>query len=149
MALGVTALEAWRFHRPDSLLFVTPPAISLADAITRDDVHRAYEFIRAGQDPNALVTVHDPTLTGGRSVRVSPLVWAAATGADRSLQMLLGFGARLDGRTARQARCLAEQLEHHGVAREFQRREGNPVAEPCPPSREHRGAPLEAIAEPE
>jgi hypothetical protein len=146
-ALGVTALEAWRFHRPDSPLFVTRPALSLADAIARDDVERAYGFIRAGQDPDALIAVEHPTLTGGRSVQVSPLLWAVASGADRSLQMLRGVGgARADATTVRRARCLAEQLGHSSLHRQLGYKEGSQSAEPCPRPGWSDASPLDAFA---
>src|SRR2546426_6608664 len=77
-AIGLGALEAWRLRHPESPLFSTPFAYSLADAIERDDVQRAHAFIRAGQNPNDLIAVRHPALTGGRTILVSPLVWAAA-----------------------------------------------------------------------
>ena len=109
-ALGLSALDVWRFHRPTSPLFVTPVADSLADAIASDDVQRAYEFIRAGQDPNNLIAARHPGLTGGRWVQVSPLLWAVATQSRQTMLMLLGFGARIDAPAERRAVCLAEQL---------------------------------------
>ena len=148
-ALGLTAGEPWRFQQPDAALSIASSATSLADAIARDDVQQVYEFIRAGQDPNGLVTVRHPTLSGGRSARVSPLLWAVATGANRSLSMLLGFGAHVETVTLRQAHCLAKQLGHTGVARQLELRQGAPFREPCPTSPADGEAPLHALAEPE
>ena len=46
-AFSLGALEAWRVRKPESPLFATPFVYSLADAIERDDVRRAYEFTPA------------------------------------------------------------------------------------------------------
>jgi hypothetical protein len=146
-ALGTAALDLWSLYGPERQTFSSPAAGSLADAIARDDVNRAYSFIRAGEDPNAAVTVEHPSLTGGRTVRVAPLIWAVATDADRSLQMLLGFGARLDVRTIRQAHCLAEQLGHTTLARSLERHRGHQNHdEPCPRPGADGVTPLEAVA---
>ena len=132
-ALGLGALDVWRSYRPNSPLFVTPIVGSLADAIARDDVLRAYEFIRAGQDPNDAITVRHPVLTGGRWVRVAPLLWAFATESKETLPMLLGFGAHLDATMERRVMiCLAEQLGHHEVAQVLEVYGGADTPEPCP-----------------
>ena len=75
---------------------MTPFAYSLAEAIERDDVRRAYEFIRAGQDPNDLIAVRHPVLTAGQGVLVSPLLWSVASNRADSMRMLLGQGARME-----------------------------------------------------
>lgn len=77
-ALGVCAVEGWRMLQPKSALFADPFVFSLADAIERNDVDQAYAFIRAGQDPNEPIAVRHPVLSGGRSVLVTPIVWAVA-----------------------------------------------------------------------
>ena len=148
-ALGVSALEAWRVYQPRSPLFVTPLVRSLADAIAIDDALGAYEFIRAGQDPNDRIEVRHTVLTGGRSIRVSPLLWAAALGNDQTLSMLLGFGARIDAPTRRRAMCLAEQLGHDDVARVLTPHGRPSSPEPCPKPQADGAALLGALAEPE
>lgn len=148
-ALGVTALEAWRFHRPDSPLFVTPRVDSLADAIANDDVRRAYEFIRAGQDPNDLIAVRHPVLTDGRLVQVSPLLWAVATKSRQAVLMLLGFGARIDATSERQAVCLAEQLGRDDIAEVLELHGGHLSPEPCPRQEASEAGLLGALTEPE
>ena len=115
-ALGVSGIEVSRWQRPNSPLFTAPIAYSLADAIAADDVQGAYEFIRAGQDPNQLIAVHHPALTAGRSVLVSPLLWAVATQTRNEVLMLLGYGARLDRATDRAAACLADALGDADIA---------------------------------
>ncbi|NOT26966.1 MAG: hypothetical protein HOP16_12775 [Acidobacteria bacterium] len=146
-ALGIASLELWRLSSPDSRAFSSPAAASLAEAIARDDVNRAYDFIRGGEDPNAPLLVEHPALTGGRKVRVAPLIWAVATDADRSLQMLLGFGARVDAKTIRQARCLAEQLGHTRLVRSLEKHGENLANdEPCPRPGESGVTPFEALA---
>ena len=129
-AVGLSALEAWRLRHPESPLFATPFVYSLADAIERDDVQRAYDFIRAGQNPSDLIPVHHPVLTGGRTVLVSPLVWAAAMNSKQAALMLLGFGARMDRATDSQAACLAEALGNAEVA-DVLRNYGTKPSPPC------------------
>lgn len=111
-ALMVLSVEAWRLRAPESPLFVTPFAYSLADAVARDDVQRAFTFIRAGQDPNVPIMVRDLAITGDRTVQLSPLLWAVATDARQSFHMLLGYGARWDLATERAAVCIARAWEH-------------------------------------
>lgn len=132
LALGIVATEAWRWFEPNSSLFAAPAAASFADAIASDDVRAAYQFIRAGQDPNAVIAVRHTMLTGGRRVDVLPLLWAVAMQSESTVAMLLGFGARLDAVTKREAVCLAERLERADIVRLL--RLGDPGAslEPCP-----------------
>jgi len=139
-ALGVCTIETWRWVRPSSPLFAPPAAASMADAIASHDVRGAYEFIRAGQDPNDLIAVRDQVLTGGRRVEMLPLLWAIATQSDEAVAMLVGFGARLDAVTKRQAVCLAEQLGRADIVRLLQL--AHPDAhEPCAPRRPGELAP--------
>jgi hypothetical protein len=72
-------------------------------------VERAYDFIRAGQDPNAPVVVTDPNYTDGRPITVSPLMLAVAARDTNIALMLLNFGARLDRPQNARALCLARQ----------------------------------------
>lgn len=140
-ALGLIVIEGWRFRRPESQLFVTPVAYSLADAIERDDVQRAYAFVLAGQNPNDLIAVRHPVLTGGRMVLVSPLLWAAAVNSRQAVLMLLGFGARMDRAADRRAACLAEALGHEETARLLRLYGDTPSPKPCPEARK-TGDPL-------
>jgi hypothetical protein len=97
-AVGVAAivlvLETYRAIQPDSILFVEPPAPSLAEAIEHREVEVAYSFIRNGADPNATLAVDDAALTGGRRVDVSPLMLAVASRNRNAVQMLLSAGVR-------------------------------------------------------
>jgi hypothetical protein len=141
-ALGMGAIEAWRFREPGSPLFVTPFAYSLADAIAEDDLPRAYAFIRAGQNPNDPIAASHPVLTEGRQVLVSPLLWAVAAQKSNAVLMLLGYGARLDGVTGDRAVCLAERLGDTKIAGALRRFGGHrTAAAPCQPQTA-RGAPL-------
>ena len=130
-ALTIGALEGWRSYQPDSPLFAAPRVSSLADAIARDDVQQAYEFIKGGQDPNGLIEVADPVLTGGRRVSVSPMLWAVAMRSDRSVLTLFGVGARIDADAARRAVCLAERLGQSDIARLLERHSGHVSSRPC------------------
>jgi hypothetical protein len=115
-ALGVLAIDVWRFQSPNAALLTAPFAYSLADAIAADNVQEAYTFIRAGQDPNELIAVRHPVLTDGRPVLVSPLLWAVATQKRNVLLMLLGHGARMDRAMDRSAGCLADALGDANIA---------------------------------
>jgi hypothetical protein len=117
VALGLTAIEAWRVIRPRSSLFTAPFAYSLAEAIETGNLQHAYQFIRAGQDPNALIAVRHPTLTEGHWVLTSPLLWSVALGNVDIVKMLLGYGTRFDRAADRQAVCLAETLGHRDIVR--------------------------------
>lgn len=133
-ACALVALEGWRFFRPQSGLFVTPFAYSLAEAIERDDVQRGYAFIRAGQNPTEPIVVQHPVVTNGRAMRVSPLVWAVSVNSRQSVMMLLGFGARMDVVPDNNAACLAEALGNSEMA-ELLRRYGDAApARVCPAS---------------
>jgi hypothetical protein len=130
-ALGLCAMEGWRF-RPATSRSSLVSSATLADAIERDDVQRAYAFLRAGQNPNELIAAVHPVLTGGRFVLVSPLVWAVAMNSRQNVLMLLGFGARLDRATDSRAACLADELGHEEIAR-LLRVYGDPrPPTPCP-----------------
>lgn len=105
--LAVVVVEGGRWRGSRSPLFADVPAESFASALERDDVRGAYAFIRAGQDPNGLIAVRHPTLTGGRWSFVPPVLWAVANDARQSLPMLLTYGVRLDAATGEAAACLA------------------------------------------
>jgi len=96
VALGLAGVEVWRAIRPRSSLFARPFAYSLAEAIETGNVQHAYQYIRAGQDPNQPIAVRHPVLTKNQWVLVSPLEWAAATDQRDVVRMLLGYGARPD-----------------------------------------------------
>lgn len=116
-ALGVSAIDVWRAREPDAPLFATPFVYSLADAIAGSDIPRAYAFIREGQDPNTLITVRHPVLTGGRVVPVPPLLWAVALQNKDAVRMLIGFGARMDDAMTQRTVCLAARLGDQEMVR--------------------------------
>ena len=110
VAAVVIVLESYRALQPDSILFVEPPATSLADALEHREVEVAYAFIRSGADPNATLPVQDAALTGGRRIDVSPLMLAVASRNRNAVQMLLSAGVRADLPVNRFAACLAHDL---------------------------------------
>jgi hypothetical protein len=142
--LLMLSVEGWRLLRPQSELFEAPFVYSLADAIQQNQVDQAFSFIRAGQDPNQPIAVSDPALTAGRRMLISPLMWAVATQRREALQMLLGFGARLDPVTASDALCLAEALGDEEIAA-ILIRHGARLDERCA-DRRLGNAPLVALA---
>jgi len=130
VALALIGLEAWRVIRPRSPLFAPPFAYSLADAIATGNVQHAYQYVRAGQDPNQRIPVRHPELTRSQWVRVTPLEWAAAVGHADAARMLLGYGARVD----ESAICLAEARGHREVARVLRTYAGEVGSTECGPS---------------
>jgi hypothetical protein len=106
-------------------------ADSFADALAAGDVRQAFEFIRAGQDPNELILVSHADLTGGQRVLTSPLLWAAANGKLQVVQMLLGYGARMERAGDRRAPCVAEALGAGEIARLLRGQQRERAADPC------------------
>jgi hypothetical protein len=116
-AIGLSAIEAYRLVWPQSPLFGEPPPASLADAVTeRSGVEHAYAYIRGGQDPNEPIVVDDDDYTGGKSIKVSPLMLAVAARDSSVVMMLLNFGTRLDLHQNRFAGCLAQDLGDEATA---------------------------------
>ena len=148
-AMTISALEGWRSYQPESPLFVAPRVNSLADAIARDDVQQVYELIRGGQDPNGLIEVAHPVLTGGGRVLVAPMLWAVAMRSDRSVLLLFGVGSQIDEEATRRAVCLAERLGQDDIARLLERHTGFEPTEPCTSQQGSEGALLDAIEESE
>lgn len=131
-AVVTSATEAGRMYRPTSALFRAPAPHSLADAIERGDLQRAYEFIRGGQDPNGLIVVRHSILSGGRLVEVSPLLWAVALQETKAVSMLVAFGARAERAMDRRAACLAHRLGNGEIVRLLQRDAPDAASAPCP-----------------
>jgi hypothetical protein len=144
---GLCAVEGARLIRPDWPLFSTPFVYSLADAIENDDIEGALRFIQAGQDPNGLIAVRHVVLTNGRSVLVSPLVWAVATQHQRSVLMLLGYGARMDHEANSKAVCLAEAVGNTDIARLLRRYPPQPAVEAACDEPKPGAAPLLALGQ--
>lgn len=117
VALSLCGIEVWRTVQPRSPLFALPFAYSLGDAIAAGELQQAYEYIRAGQDPNDLIAVRHPGLTAGRWVLVSPLVWAVALRDPQAVQLLFAFGVRMDHPANRRAACLAEAAGNEEIVR--------------------------------
>lgn len=130
--LALSAIEVYRWIRPESTLFVAPSPATLASAIQVGDVEGAFGFIRAGANPNRPLEFSDPQVTGGRVVQVSPLLLAAAVSErDSMVLMLLGFGARMDLPPDSLAACLADEVGNAPVAA-LLRDHGARPASACP-----------------
>jgi hypothetical protein len=108
--LWIAALEGYRAVEPGSRLFATPAPASLADAIQRQDIEGTFAFIHSGQDPNRPITFNDAALTGGQTIRVSPLLLAVAARNANAVRILLGFGARAELPPDVMAACLADSV---------------------------------------
>ncbi len=139
--MALLAVEAYRLVSPASILFVEPPADSLADALQRREVEVAYAFIRDGQDPNQVLRVQDAVLTGGRTVEVSPLTLAVASRNRNAVMMLLSAGARADLPANRFAACLAREIGETDLERMIVR-DGGGETDHCPQPTAASGPPL-------
>lgn len=141
-AIGLTAIEAYRVVRPTAPLFGVEPA-SLAGAITGGyGVEYSYRFIRSGQDPNETIVVDDRDYTGGRVVKVSPLMLAIAAHDENTTLMLLNFGARFDLQQNRSARCLARDVGNQAVLDIIDRYGGAELPPTCPDRTSVAASPL-------
>lgn len=118
-----------------------PRRSTLAEAIERHDVPRAFALVRAGQDPNVPIVVNDPALTGGRDQPVSPLWWAVGMRDASVALMLIDAGARITRAEGWSADCLADRLGETAIAA-LLRQYGHPPAESCasPPAASSAGA---------
>ena len=104
-AAVLIALETARGLHPRSDLFAQPAATSLAEALDGGDLVQAHALL--ARESGVLLWVSHPALTGGTSILVSPLLWAAGTGNDDAVRMLLGMGHDMSSGTDRYAACLA------------------------------------------
>ncbi len=114
-AIGLIGVEAYRRRNPASPLFITPASASLAATIQRQDALATYELLRGGRDPRQPIAVSHPTLTGGRTVLVPPLVWAAAVSNQQVAALLLTFGPPIDAATRRRAACVAARFDNDEI----------------------------------
>lgn len=106
---------------------------TFARAIRDHDQTHVYAFVRGGVDVNAPVSFADERLTGGRTVRVAPLVLAAAVGNEGNVLTLLSLGARLAVPDNAWATCVADWSGDDTTARTLEAY-GGPVAPvTCPP----------------
>jgi len=129
---AVSGVEVLRVVAPARAQIGYRTYSSLGEAIAMDDVRGAHDFIQHGQNPNALIAVIDPALTGGRQVQVPPIVWAAAAGRRAIVLMLLGAGATFERDIDRAAPCLADRLGFPGIASDLRRLASPPLVSPCP-----------------
>ena len=144
--LLLAAIEGYGLLRPDSPLFVTPPSASLAEAIRQDDVESAFAMVMNGHDPNRPIEVNDNRLTGGRTVRVSPLLYAVAARDEKTVRMLLGFGARPELPPDVMAACLADAIGDAETAEVLRRTVPAIAAHECSQRTRDESYPLLAFA---
>jgi hypothetical protein len=143
-AAVVVTLETLRALQPQSPLFASPPRETLAQAIQADDPLAAFAFVRAGQDPDALVAVRDARWTADQWVLVSPLMWAVTSDSSNSVLMLLTAGARLPHEQDRRAACFAEALGHPSLGQLLRAYAPHQLPQPCP-KWQFNSAPLTAV----
>jgi hypothetical protein len=142
VAAIIIVLEGYRAFQTDSILFVEPPAMSLADALEHREVEVAYGFIRRGADPNATLSIEDRELTAGRRIDVSPLMLAVASRNRNAVQMLLSAGVRIDLPVNRFAACLARDLGETDLETMIVRDGRRTVESTCPQPSDESTTPL-------
>jgi hypothetical protein len=128
-AAVLVAVETARGLHPQSHLFARPAAPSLAEALDSGDLIQAHALLE--REPGVLLWVSHPALTGGTSTLVSPLLWAAGTGNDDAVRMLLGMGHDMSRGSDRYAACLARAAGKTNTA-ELLVAYGNPPDTSCP-----------------
>ena len=108
---GLTSLvlEGARFTRPGDPLFAPPVARSFQQALVGGDPESAYDFIRAGRDPNAPLDVALPA-ANGTAARLMPLTLSVAARHTNVVLMLLSHGVRPEIPGNGLALCLATEL---------------------------------------
>ena len=110
VALALAVSGGLSASRPKATPVTASDQASFTDAIARNDARAGAAFVWSGLDPNAIVPVRHQTLTGGRVMFVSPIAWAVANHAPRSVLMLLGLGVGATSPEARLSVCLARQM---------------------------------------
>ena len=133
MMLAVTGVEVWRVVAPSSAERGHRAYGTMGEAVVADDRRGVLGFIERGQSPDALIAVHDPVLTGGREVRVPPIVWATAAGRQRIVMALLFAGVTFQRDADRAAACIADRLEFPEIATQLRQIAGLSPPSACPP----------------
>ena len=147
-AVGIIAMGVYRIVEPEAPLFGGPAPRSMVESLAdRNGVEITFAFIRAGQDPNALLTVEDEDYTNDVQVMASPLLLATAANDSSAVRMLLSFGARLDLPQNRLAPCLAMEIGNEEIVEIFSSEGGGAALMSCPPRRGDAPTPLVAWAE--
>ena len=138
--LAVSGVEVWRVVAPSSAETGHRTYGTMGEAVVADDLRGVLGFIERGQSPDALIAVHDPVLTGGREVRVPPIVWATAAGRQRIVMALLFAGVTFQRDADRAAACIADRLEFSEIATHLRQIAGLPPASapPCWTARARR-----------
>lgn len=132
VAGAMAASGVWRAVRADAVTSVAYDQTAFIDALALNDARTGSRFIWTGTDPNAVVPVKHPVLTGGRVMFVSPLAWAVASGAPRSALMLLGLGADLHRPDNRMTVCLARRLGYAETEAMLRADSTRPLPTECP-----------------
>jgi hypothetical protein len=147
-AVALSGIEAYRLIEPEAALFGGPPPASLAESIADGfGVEQTYQFIRAGQDPNAPIPVNHPDYTEGAAITASPLLLAVAAEDGSAVLMLLSFGARLDLPQNRHVECLARELRNGEIVKMIADRRGESAPPACASRKPEATTPLLAWAD--
>ena len=142
-SLGLIAIEAKRLTEPEAPIFGGPPPTSLTQAIIEGfGVEQAYQFIRAGQDPNAASPFEHSDYTEGKTIMATPLLLAVAAGDSSTLMMLLSFGGRLDAPQNQHVECLARELKNQEILGILADRRGEMAPPACSDRKPDAATPL-------
>lgn len=106
---------------------------TFARAVHEYDQRHVYAFVQGGVDVDAPVTFADQNLTGGLTVRVAPLVLAAAAGNENNALTLMSLGARLAVPDNAWATCVAGWLRDDALTRTLVAYGGPAAPVVCPP----------------
>jgi hypothetical protein len=88
---------------------------TLSEAAATRNKAEAARLIAIGQDPNRPWRVRENLLPGDQSRIVTPLEAAVLARRPDMAQMLIDYGASLDGEQLRRLRCSSERLEDRDV----------------------------------
>jgi hypothetical protein len=147
-AVALSAIETYRLIDPHAAFFGGPPPATLVQSITEGfGVEQTYQFIRAGQDPNAPIPVDHPDYTEGATVMASPLLLAVAAEDESAVQMLLSFGARLDLPENRHVECLAGEIGNSEIVKLIADGRGESAPTACKDRKADAPTPLVAWAD--
>jgi hypothetical protein len=99
------------------------PMTNLSEAASLRDLSRIRLLTDRGEDVNAVYTV-EPDLLARVEVRVTPLVAAAATNVNETVDLLLELGARPQAEDARLVHCLAARANNPDMSKALEKVSG-------------------------
>jgi hypothetical protein len=99
------------------------PTTNLSEAAALRDLSRIRLLTDRGADVNAVYTV-EPDVLGRAEVQVTPLVAAAATNVNETVELLLELGAKPQAEDARLVHCLAARANNPDMSTALEKASG-------------------------